>query len=268
MFIGALAIIAVSVVGYVSYRKVVGPEDTAAPIDAAPSVTRAPSEPSSPLVVPIDDAQEVVAEINGNSVEEELLDDLGLDSVGRPQVPGYLFTTLDASGAALTVQVDATTGNYSIESTTGLGFRTIDGVTYQRAAATDEWAEADITDFQRTQPFGLDGVVIATDLLPSSLDAYVTIVSSEVVNGVTGSIHSVDVAALRIADPDLLASWSTPFGLDSATLGNADGEPVTITMMVDDERTVQSFDITPPAPGPSVTYRLEAVYDAAPLISL
>jgi hypothetical protein len=264
LVVGLLGIVVVAGVAFLSYRKVVGPDD----VEAPSTPTAPPPVPASPILVPINDAREVVAEINDNPAEEELLDELGLDPVGQPQVAGYLFTTLDADGAVLSIQVDATTGNYSIESATGLGFRSIDGVTSRRAATAGAWAQVDAAEIEAIQRFGLDGVAVATDVIPVDLAPYVALVSTEVVNGVETSIHRVDVANLRTTDPALMATWSSPFGLDPVTLGSVGTEPVTITMTSDAQGTLQTFVITPPEPARSTTYRLEAIYDAPPVISL
>jgi hypothetical protein len=49
---------------------------------AAPLVTQAAA---SPLIIPIEDARSVVADVNDNAAEVELLDELGLDPAGNPR---------------------------------------------------------------------------------------------------------------------------------------------------------------------------------------
>lgn len=49
---------------------------------AAPLVTQAAT---SPLIIPIEDARSIVAVVNDNAAEVELLDELGLDPAGNPR---------------------------------------------------------------------------------------------------------------------------------------------------------------------------------------
>jgi hypothetical protein len=261
MLLAVLGLVVIGLVAYLGYAKMTATSDDAAPVPAEPRT------PSSPIVVPIEDAGEVVTEINDNAPEEELLDELGLDPIGRPAPAGYGFFIADASGRSRSVQVDSTTGNYSIETVEGVAIRSIDGMTYTRTTAGDEWVPVDPAVLA-AQSFGLDGITVVSDVLPSELAAYVSPVSTEVVGGIESSISSVDLAAFRTTDPALFATWSAPFGFDPATLGTFGTDPMTVTISVDEQGIVQSFVIAAPGDGPSMTYRLEALYDAAPLITL
>lgn len=222
---------------------------------------------SSPLIEPIDDAREVTDVINTSEGEAELLDELGLDATGQPadaqegQPAGYEFSTTDAAGVSSTVKVDTTTGNYSVDSDDGSGFRLIDGASFARVGTEGGWDDVGRDDVQR---FGITSLPTEATALPENIAPYASEVSREVSISESGDVETavqrVDVASLRFEQPAELIAWASPFGL-----AGTDGD-IVVTTVADMERGLRSFTLQ--SDGATVSYDVLATYDAATAISL
>lgn len=247
LIVGFLLIVAAVVLAVQAFREFGAANDTTPVEDSI--------RPASPILEPIDDAQDVVDDINGTATEA--LDELGLDPTGRPQPLGYRFTTIDALGTSLTVTVDTTTGNFAIDGDNGSAFRSISDNVVTRLVATDPWSPIDAGAADVIQPFGLEQALQVQDVLPGSIRSFTTVDDQD------AGIFRLDYAAATNGEPEAMNAWATRFGVDFLAA------ELLITLQVDDAGYVEAFSVGLPDEAPAFRYLLDELYDAtAPQIML
>ncbi len=75
MIVTLVLLAGIAAIGYIGYQSISGSDPTEpTPTPAAGTVPA----PASPLLVPINEAQDVVDQINDNAVEDELIDELDI----------------------------------------------------------------------------------------------------------------------------------------------------------------------------------------------
>lgn len=223
-----------------------------------------PEEVSSPLVVPIDGASDVVADINDNASESEALEMLGLDEAGNVVAPGYRFTWSSDTGDTATVTVDATTGDYSFESSDGLEWRSLDGTSYARDS-TLEWSEVDADALASTQRLGLDGPITIDELIDPITAEYSSSVTNQRGDGTSSLYVEINSAAYAAGHPDVRTQWLALMGLPNPDQEVEPGAIIIVDASVGtDGRTLESFTVATMAH--ETSYTLDEVFDSAPVI--
>lgn|GEM_PF-7104266 len=240
------------------------PVGTAPPIETSP-----PNEvPSNPLVEPINDAEEVVDQIADNSQEDEALDQLGLDAVGQPAVPGYSFVVTDPSGLTLEILVDAVNGDYSIEMESGASIRSIDGDVVTRSSPDDSWTSVDRRSLGILERLGLDRVIVLSDVVTPEISPWMSITSDVEFDDEQRTIYRVDIATINAEAPDELATWASSFGIDARSLVSATSAPIDIETVIDPETNLLSYWIEAADGSTATAYRLQSFLDERPDITL
>jgi hypothetical protein len=229
----------------------------------------APQDVSSPLVVPIDDASEVMAEVNDNSAEAEALDLLGLDETGN-QVPdvqpaaGHRFTWTYGSDNAVTITVDTTTGNYQFESSDGIERRRVDGTSYDRRADIT-WTQTDGVVLESVPRLGFYGPITLEQIIDQVTDEYATSTTSQLADGTTQVTAEVDAFAYSEGHSGERLDWMTVLGHPAATTVQP-GEIVVIQAQLDaDGSTVNLMTVTTSTFATS--YTLDELFASAPVIA-
>jgi hypothetical protein len=246
-FLPILLVLGAGALGYVGFTSMSSgdaDEGVGSPVATAAPVATAPAA-GSPLLVPINDAKDVVEQINENSTEQDALDELGLGGRGEPVVTEAprveavdlsvgagvqvhagdvikddLVTVLGAPtfnyrfqrGAALeqSIWVDSASGNRELfDGTTYV--RAVDGVVFQTTDPTGAWA--------------IDPAVMPTDSLAlrSAMVTLAEVLPEDLLNEVTattageasasGRYLFVD-AELAEAAPGIRGTWLTSWGFD------------------------------------------------------
>lgn len=263
LVIGACALVAY---GFVS----MSPTDT-----AEPTPPPADEAATSPLVIPIENARDVVADFNDNSGEVELLNELGLDATGNPlahaeQTPaaaaaaaGHRFTWSYGTGDASTVTVDSTTGNFSFESTTGTQYRLVDGTSFVRAGVAASWSQVDGDALETIQRLGLEQP-ITVDSIVADIESIAAIATTRSDDGTTLVSISIDDMEFATAMPDVRIAWLAEMGVPNSD-AVLDGAFITADAAVaPDGQTIDQLVVTA---GPwTSTYQLDQVFDIAPVI--
>ena len=228
-----LAAVAATIVGVSGFVVLGTGSDPVEPTDPPPAVEAAdqrdpdaaPADAASPdpdgggsgvaAIDAIDDARDVVGEIDANDGEEELLAELGLGPTGEPiEVPadgpaGHHFTWIDPSGQVLDVVVDTVSGDYAVDASDGISFRLVGDEFFGRQDPDGEWFALADDPFDSIPVIGLDGVPTVETILPPSVAAFAT---SDSTDGAVRTIV-VDDAALAAADLEARNDWLRPWGL-------------------------------------------------------
>jgi len=218
-----------------------------------------------------------MVEIDDNSTEAEALELLGLDEEGNPvsddvadgaaaaeSIAGHRFTWSDGTDSSVNITVDATTGNYRVESTDGTERRYVDSTSYSRRGDI-AWTQTDGDAFASVRRMGFDGPMLIAEVLDPVTVGYTTSPPDELDDGTTVITAEVDAFAYSQSHPNEYAAFMTslghPVGTEAVQPGDivivqaelgADGG--TIEMM-----TVETATFT-------TSYVLDEVFDTAPVI--
>lgn len=268
-----VALFAVAVVGIAGFFVLSGGNSSGDESDA-PAVTRpAPnpaaavdSEPETAIGQILDDANDVVGDVNANAQEEELLGELGLDATGNPVVVqgaavGYRFTWADPSGQDLDIIVDTAADNYAVTASDGISFRFIEGNYFGQSGADGEWYELADDPFGEIPVVGLDGIPSEAEVLPSSVAPFVV---SDTIDGPT-RVVMIDDAAFAAADLDARNEWLAPWGLIDESAASASSVVIRLTF---DPSTgsVVGAHVETPAIGGFASFSISETYEVAPVI--
>lgn len=269
-----VALFAVAVVGIAAYFVLSGGSTSGDESDA-PAVTRpvvntvavGDSEPETAIGQMLDDANDVVDDINANAQEEELLADLGLDATGNPVVVqgagvGYRFTWADPSGQDLDIIVDTAGDNYSVTASDGISFRFIDGKYFGQAGTDGEWYELADDPFGAIPVVGLAGIPFEAEIVPPSMTPYIV---SDTVDGPT-RVLMVDDAAFAAADLDARNAWLAPWGLIDEDAASASSVVIRLTFDPSGDNVVGTH-IETPAIGGFASFSITETYEVAPVIA-
>lgn len=243
--------------------------DDASPVDdSAPpaDLDFAPQDVSSPLVAPIHDAADVVAEIDDNSGESEALDMLGLDETGNVVAAGHRFTWNYGTDDTTTITVDATTGNYAFESSDGVDWRRIDGTSYGRRGDLG-WAQVDGDTLESAQRLGLDGPATIEQIVGPLTDEYASTVTDQRGDGTSVVYAEIDAHDLWSDHPDEHLTWLGLMGIPNPNQPVEPGSIIVVDALVAaDGRTVETLTVTTSTFTSS--YTLNEVFDTAPVIEV
>ncbi len=227
----------------------------------------APQDVSNPIVVPIDDASEVMTQVDDNSSEAEALDLLGLDETGSIVAAGHRFTWSDGTGGTATTTVDAATGDYAFESSDGFRYRRIDGTTYAGRDGV-AWSEVDGGDgLDSVQRLGLDGPVTIDQIVDPLIDDYSSSVTNQRGDG-TSAVHvEIDSHGLWTDHSIQRLTWLAQMGIPNPEADVAPGSIIVVDASVGtDGRTVETFTVTTATF--TSTYVLDEVFETAPVIEV
>jgi hypothetical protein len=255
-----------------------------APVTVAPVAT-------SPLVAPINDAEAVVDQINENTVEEEVLDELGLDARGDVQVdrtvgaalqlhagdvikddvvsvlgaPTFKYRVQRGEAIEQAIWVDSSSGNRELFDGSAY-VRIVDGIAYSSADPAGSWLVDPAA--APTDPLAsLTELVTLDRVLPQELLDVLAVSSLQGESG-TGRYLFID-AELAAAASDTRAAWLTSWGLDSAAVatevdGFVDGIPdiagpgmILVSIVSSADGVVTALTIDAPGIGELVSYHLE-----------
>jgi hypothetical protein len=267
-----VALFAASVVGITGWFVLAGdpgPSDARTPAERpavqTPDVT-VEREPETAIGRILDDAHDVVDEVNANDQEEELLAELGLDATGNtvtiaPGSAGYRFTWADPSGQDLDIVVDSNAGNFSVVASDGISFRRIDGAYFGQSGSDGEWYQLADDPFGAIPVVGLDGIPTADEIVPASVEPYVV---STTVDGPT-RVVMIDDAAFAAADIDARNDWLAPWGLIDETPESATSVIVRITFDSSGQSVVGAH-VETPAIGGFAAFSIVESYETAPVI--
>ncbi len=247
-----IGVVVALVVGFVAYTVITGDSDsgsTPSDLPRLPQDDQLVEDPSSPLLVPIDDARDVVGEIDQNGEEVAALDELGLDATGGALPAGYEFTTNAIDGTTRTVRVDAATGDHRVLADDGAGYSLVDG-------EMSVFGPVDGDHAATALGFGLDGLLTEADLVPDAIAAFTTEQSREPADDLVTAQFVVDVPALREEQPAELISWASPFGFADTD------DDVTLDVVSGQDGRVRSFSIR--TSDTTIGYQLVSMFDEAP----
>lgn len=271
-----IALFAAVVVGIAGWFVLSGDSSSTDGADAPPvtrprstddaTATPIESEPETAIGEMLDDANDVVADINANGQEEELLAELGLDATGNPidvqsDTVGYRFTWEDPSGQDLDIVVDTESDAYSVVASDGISFRLIDGAYFGRSGADGEWYELASDPFGSIPVVGLDGIPTVDEVIPAAVTPYVV---SDTVDG-PSRVVMIDDAAFAAADLDARNEWLAPWGLIDETVESATSVVVRITFDPSGDSVVGAH-IETPAIGGFAAFSISETYEVAPVI--
>lgn len=227
----------------------------------------APQDVSNPIVVPIDDASEVMTQVDDNSSEAEALDLLGLDETGNIVAAGHQFTWSDGTGATATTTVDAATGDYAFESSDGFTYRRIDGTTYAGRNGV-AWTEVDDgTGLDSVQRLGLDGPVTIDQIIDPLIDDYSSSVTNQRGDGTSAVSAEIDSHGLWNDHSLARLTWLAQMGIPNSEVDVEPGSIIVVDASVGtDGRTVETLTVTTPTF--TSTYVLDEMFETAPVIDL
>lgn len=280
---GVLSAFLVAGVVYFTVIAQTTPDDV--PVPPATTLPIVPATPVlSPLLEPIEDSRELVEQINSNDdAVNELLTEAGIETsdgvahvayfctvgVGVRAVPGYEFTTRDMNGTVRHVIVDAESGDFSIDTLGGgVAYRSLEGQTFVRATAAEEWVPVVRSKIDSVLGFGLVGLVSEASIVPNELLPYATLVSDDMVDGRRTTIHDLDIDRLRAEEPSVMAAWMGHLGVDASRVGVEGAAPLRIAASLGDDGILHGFEIADSATGESVSYTVEAIFETPPTINL
>jgi hypothetical protein len=239
--------------------------------DSSTQLDIAPQDVSNPLIVPIDDAEDVIAEIDENGSESEALDALGLDDTGNPiaavdAVAGYRYTWDFGAARTATVTVDVTTGDSVTVDGSGLEIRRIGNRAFASTGGSP-WVELDPSADSSAPPLGFDALLTIDRVLDSTTAGFSTSVT--MVRGDDTSRQTAEVDAFRYASeqPEAFRRWMTGLGHPEAESPFAPGDLVVVQAdLATDGHTI---DLMTVATATSTTsYSLDEVLATAPLVEL
>jgi hypothetical protein len=222
------------------------------------------SEPETAIGEILDDANDVVADINANGQEEELLAELGLDATGNPievADAGYRFTWEDPSGQDLDIIVDSASNDYAVVASDGISFRHIGDAYYGQSGDDGEWYELAGDPFGAIPVVGLDGIPSVDEVVPAAVTPYVV---SDTVDG-PSRVVMIDDAAFAAADLDARNAWLAPWGLIDETVDSASSVVVRLTFDPSGDNVVGAH-IETPAIGGFAAFSITETYEVAPVI--
>ncbi len=231
----------------------------------------APQDLSNPLLVPIDDASDVVAEIDDNSEEVDALDALGLDETGEPVVTaeavgGHRFTWNYGPDETSTVIVDTTTGNYAVVSGDGVELRHVDSRSFRRTAESP-WVEVDSGTLEAVRPLGLDAPLTIDLVLDPVTEAYTSSAATPLDDGASLITAEVDAFAYSQAQPTERIRWMSLMGHPAIDDVVEPGDVVVVQAeLAADGRTVERLTVT--TSGFSTGYALGEIFTSAPAIDV
>lgn len=268
-----VALFAVAVVAIAGYFVLSGGTSSGDESDA-PAVTRpaanpvaaGESEPETAISQMLDDADNVVTDVNANAQEEELLAELGLDATGNPVVvqsadAGYRFTWADPSGQDLDIIVDSASDSYSVTASDGISFRFIDGRYFGQSGADGEWYELADDPFGDIPVVGLAGIPSEVDVISPSMSPYIV---SDTIDGPT-RVVMIDDAAFAAADLIARNAWLAPWGLVDETMDAASSVVIRLTFDPSGDSVVGTH-IETPAIGGFASFSITETYEVAPII--
>lgn len=279
---------AFAALGFIGYNQMTASDDEAV-AGRAPATTVAAEAP--PLVAPIDDAQDVVDEINDNTGEDELVDDLDVDDVQAADRsigatiefrPGdlvdddhisaaesaafsYSYQRGEAPGEQVWVDA-ATTNRESFDGTTWR--RTVDGTHYATEDPAGVWALAPTPPADSLA--SLPSMLTLPDVLPEGL---IEAIGASMGDGIDGRyiIADTDFAAA----PEARAAWLAFWGFDPTSpvveaAGFVDAVPdaasagqILISVRASSDGIVTRVYIDAPSFGTSIGYSLVGVSSEA-----
>jgi hypothetical protein len=270
--IGVLAVALVASIGLgYGWLAMSKPDDestssTREPTPSTSALAIEPQDVSNPLVVPIDDASDVVAQIDDNSAEEEALDLLGLDQTGNPLAAGHRFTWSFGTDETTTITVDATTGNYAFESSDGFEWRRIDGTSYGRRGDI-AWSEVDGDALGSVLRLGADGPVTIDQILDPITDEYASSVTRQLDDGTSAVYAEIDEHGLWNDLPAEHLRWLGLMGIPSPDQAIEPGAIIVVdVVLAADGRTVDTFTVTTEKFASS--YTLDHLFETAPVIEV
>jgi hypothetical protein len=216
------------------------PTSPAGPNAAQPNqLDLAPQDVSSPIVVPIDDATEVVAQVDDNSAAADALDLLGLDETGNVVAAGHRFTWRSGSGDTTTITVDTTTGDYAFEWSDGIEWRLVDGTPFIRRGDL-EWSQAESDTRESAQRLGLDGPVTVEQILDPLTAEYASSMMTEPDDGTSSMSAEIDAYGLWSDYPDERRIWLDLMGIPNAEETVEPGEVIGVTASMTAEPSTRS----------------------------
>ncbi len=255
-FLPVLLVLGAGAIGFIGFT---GMSDDSSDGAAEPAPITVAPVATSPLVAPINDARAVVDEINDNALEQEVLDELGLDQRGDPTVtetprvevvdltvgaaiqlhagdvikddlvsvlgaPTFKYRMQRGEAIEQAIWVDSSSGNRELfDGATYV--RIVDGVAYASADVAGSW----IIDpaAAPTDPLAsLTEIVTLERVLPAELLDAVTASALQGESG-TGRYFFVDTELAAVAGGGR-AAWLTSWGFDSTIA------PTAIDGFVDD----------------------------------
>lgn len=229
----------------------------------------APQDVSSPVVEPIDDARDVIADIDENTEEAEALDLLGLDETGNPAtvanpVLGHRFTWNFGTEETATITVDDTNGNYELVSGDGLEQRHVDGRSYGRRDGST-WAEVDAETLESIEPLGLDGPLTVDQVIDPMTAEYTASVTEPRDDGTLLLSAEVDAFDYVTAQPDDYTNWMALLGHPESETAVQPGAVVVVQAEVAaDGTTINLLTVT--SESFATSYTLDELFETAPAI--
>ncbi len=224
---------------------------------------------TNPILVPIEDANEVVEAVNENSAEAEALDALGLDATGDPisaatNAAGYRFVWKDGTAQTATVVVDATTGNFDFGVSDGTEWRRIDGTVFVRRDGA-AWSPVDGDPFGSIRRLGLDAPLTIEQLIDPVTGEFTASASTAGDDGTSRVVAEVDAFAYAAARPEAFADWMTQLGHPGDPAAVAPGDVVVVQADIGtDARTIELATVTTTTF--ATNYELVELFDTAPVI--
>ncbi len=250
-----------------------GQSDDAAPTEQEPATTSAldieAQDVTNPILVPIEDANDVVEAIDENSTEAEALDALGLDATGNPisaaaNAAGYRFVWSYGTAETATVIVDATTGNFGFEVSDGTEWRRIDGTVFVRRDDT-AWSPVDGDPLGSIGRLGLDAPLTIEQLIDPVTSEFTASASTERDDGSSEVVAEIDAFAYAAARPEAFGDWMTQLGHPSNPATIAPGDVVVVQADIGtDARTIDLATVTTTTFVTS--YELLELFETAPVI--
>ncbi len=223
---------------------------------------------TNPLLVPIEDANDVLDAIDENSTEAEALDALGLDPTGNAvsaatNAAGYRFVWNYGTAETATVIVDATTGNFDFDVSDGTEWRRIGDTVFGRR---DDLAWTTVVDpFGSIQRLGLDAPLTIEQLFDPVTTEYTTSVTNERDDGTSQVVAEVDAFAYATARPDAFGDWMKQLGHPSDAAAFAPGDIVVVQAEISaDDRTIDLVTVTTATFATS--YELVELFETPPVI--
>lgn len=234
---------------------------------------------TSPLVAPINDARDVVEQINDNAAENELIEELGIVPTPTPNgdpvpestapdlgvgAPAFHYSYEIGGAPVQSIWVDGTTGDReSFDGTTYM--RSTGGAVYTTTDPAGLWQLA--ADFPPTSTLAmLNQMLTLDDVLP---EAFFELESASALNeGLGYGRYLFTETALAGIDAAVRQAWMSTWGFDAAAAlvpvdGIVAGVPdaagpgeILITVAGSQDGIVTSLTIEAPSLGGVVRYTL------------